>query len=121
MLLASVVLVLAVASPPTGVHAVLIAHYSDAQVLFAAPFTPPLDPATRWCPEMCAAAVVVWPCMGIEECSRPVVRGGVRHAVRYSPTRLIALQCPCSARVPQDMKETFLDNPDYEGLVDFEQ
>jgi hypothetical protein len=41
MLLASVVLVLAVASPQTGVPAVLITHYSDAQVLFAAPFTPP--------------------------------------------------------------------------------
>ena len=37
----SVVLVLAVASPQTGVPAVLITHYSDAQVLFAAPFTPP--------------------------------------------------------------------------------
>eukprot|EP00035_Acanthoeca_spectabilis_P011142 m.196162 g.196162 ORF g.196162 m.196162 type:complete len:58 (-) comp15247_c0_seq5:3671-3844(-) len=30
-------------------------------------------------------------------------------------------QCPCSARVPQDMKETFLDNSDFEGMVDFQQ
>lgn len=31
------------------------------------------------------------------------------------------VQCPCSARVPQDMKQHFLDNPDFAGLVDFEQ
>ena len=30
-------------------------------------------------------------------------------------------QCPCSARVPADVKLNFLDNPDFEGLVDFQQ
>ena len=30
-------------------------------------------------------------------------------------------QCPCSARVPQDMKAFFLDNPEFEGMVDFDQ
>jgi hypothetical protein len=30
-------------------------------------------------------------------------------------------QCPCSARVPQDVKEHFLDNPAFGGLVDFTQ
>jgi hypothetical protein len=68
MLLASVVLVLAVASPPTGVPAVLITHYSDAQVLFAAPFTPPgpcnaalvsRDGPHAW--RHASAVVVVWP------------------------------------------------------------
>ena len=30
-------------------------------------------------------------------------------------------QCPCSARVPQDVKVNFLDNAAFEGLVDFNQ
>lgn len=30
-------------------------------------------------------------------------------------------QCPCSARVPSDLKKHFLDNADFEGLVDFQQ
>ena len=30
-------------------------------------------------------------------------------------------QCPCSARVPNDVKTNFLDNPDFAGTVDFKQ
>lgn len=30
-------------------------------------------------------------------------------------------QCPCSARVPWDYKHKFLDNEDFNGLVDFQQ
>ena len=30
-------------------------------------------------------------------------------------------QCPCSARVPQDVKVNFLDNAGFDGMVDFNQ
>lgn len=50
-------------------------------------------------------------------CTASAVGGNVVTVTHYSDA-----QCPCSARVPQDMKEHFLDNPDFAPfVVDFNQ
>eukprot|EP00729_Bicosta_minor_P014003 gene14003-3831_t len=42
-------------------------------------------------------------------------------AAKVTITHYSDAQCPCSARVPQDVKVNFLDNAGFDGMVDFNQ